>query len=124
MRKLEYNYIEVSDMNSQSAASELPAIIVGTLVVVAIAFVLIVQGGGLFLAGAIERAIEDGKVILGMTKDDVIRSWGRSYRAEEHSVQIMNVDELVALSWIYENRQRIVYFSSGGVVICVLDWDS
>ena len=111
-------------MGHQPAAAQLEWVIVGTLAVVAIAFVFIVQGGGLLLAGAIERAIDDGRVILGMTKDDVISSWGRSYRAKEHSVQIMNVDELVALSWIYENRQRIVHFSSSGVVICVLDWDS
>lgn len=100
----------------------LQPVVVVALVAVALSFLIFVQSGG-FLALAIDRAIEDGKVIIGMTKDDVISSWGCPYHAEEHSIQVMDVDELVALSWTYENRQRIVYFSSSGVVILVANWD-
>lgn len=106
-------------MSSQSAAAQLQWVLVGTLVAVGLAFFIIVQGG--FLTGAIERAIEDGRVIMGMTKDDVISSWGRAYQPEEHSIQAMDVDEVVAVSWTYESPHRIVHFSSDGIVIWVVD---
>lgn len=104
-------------MDNQPAA--LPLVLIGTLVAVALVFVIVVQSGGL-LAWAIERAIDDRRVILGMTKDDVISSWGRPYHAEEHSIQIMGVDELVALTWRFEGPQRTVHFNSDGTVIWVV----
>ena len=110
-------------MDGQTAGlGAIQVAVVVAFVAVAVGFLLFVQSGGLF-ALAIDRAIDEGRVIMGMTKDDVISSWGRAYHAEEHSIQVMGVDELVALSWTYENRQRIIHFSSSGVVICVLDWD-
>lgn len=113
MSKLEYNSIEVSGMDNLEVA------VVVAFVAVAVGILILVQSGG-FLAGAIERAIDDGRVILGMTKDDVISSWGWPYRAEEHSIQIMGVDELVALTWAFENPQRTVHFNSNGTVIWVV----
>ncbi len=118
--KREYNSIEVRGMDDQTTA--LQPVVVVALVAVALGFLIFVQSGG-FLTLAIEWAIEDGRVIVGMTKDDVISSWGSHYHAEEHSIQVMDVDELVTLSWTYENRQRIVHFSSSGVVIWVANWD-
>ena len=106
-------------MDNQSAAAQLPLVVVGALVAVVLVFFIVVQSGGL-LAWAIERAIDDGKVILGMTKDDVISSWGRAYQPEEHSIRIKDVNQLVALSWTYESPHRIVHFSSDGMVIWVV----
>ena len=105
-------------MDDQGAAL-LSAVIVG-FIAVALGFLLFMQEGG-FLEVAIEQAIEDGRVIMGMTKDDVISSWGRAYQPEEHSIQVMNVDELASLSWTYESPHRIVHFSSDGIVIWVVN---
>ena len=116
----EYNAIEVSGMYDQTAVLQWAVVV--AFVAMTLGFLIFIQNGG-FLALAIEQAIEDGTVIVGMTKDDVISSWGHPYHTEEHRIQAMGVDELVALSWTYENRQRIVHFSSGGVVILVANWD-
>lgn len=103
-------------MDDQATVLQLAVVV--AFVAVALGFLIFVQSGG-FLALAIERAIEDGRVIVGMTKDDVIRSWGRPSRAETQSIRPLNVDELVAATWIYENRHRTVYFSNDGIVLCV-----
>jgi hypothetical protein len=103
-------------MDDDMATLELAVVV--AFIAVAIGFLIFVQSGG-FLQLAIDRAIEDGRVILGMTKDDVISSWGRPYKAEEHSIQVMDVDEPVASTWTYENPHRTVHFSNDGIVIWV-----
>ena len=108
-------------MSSQSAAWNLEWVLVGTLVAVALVFSFIVAQSGGFLTGAIERAIDDGRVIMGMTRDDVISSWGSACQSKEHSIQAMGVAEPVAISWTYENPYRVVHFSSDGIVIWVVD---
>ena len=105
-------------MYDQTTALHL--VVIGALVGVALVFLLVAQSGG-FLALAIDRAIEDGRVIMGMTKDDVISSWGYSYHCEEHSIQPLGVDELTTLTWTYEKPQRTVYFNTDGIVIWVSD---
>jgi hypothetical protein len=111
-----YNSIGVRDMDDEMATLQLAVVV--AFIAVAIGFLIFVQSGG-FLQLAIKQAIEDGRVILGMTKDDVISSWGRSYHAEEQSIRIMDVDEPVALTWTYENPHRTVRFSNDGTVIWV-----
>ena len=103
-------------MDDQTATLQL--VVVLAFVAVALAFLMFVQSGG-FLQPAINRAINEGRVILGMTKEDVISSWGRSYHAEEPSIQIMGVDELVASTWTYEGRGQTVHFNSDGIVIWI-----
>jgi hypothetical protein len=104
-------------MDDQTAT--LQSVVVLALVAVGLAFVIFVQDGGL-LRLAIGRAIADGRVILGMTKEDVISSWGRSYHAKEPSIQRMGVDtELVALTWTYEDPHCTVHFNSDGIVIWI-----
>ena len=105
-------------MDDQTTVLQLAVVL--AFVAVALGFLIFVQSGG-FLALAIERAIEDGRLIVGMTKDDVIRSWGQSYHAEEHSIRLVDVDKLVALNWTYENPHRTVHFNSDGIVIWVAD---
>jgi len=95
------------------------AVVVG-FVAMTLGFLIFVQSGG-FLALAIDRAIEDGRVILGMTKDDVISSWGQPSRAEPSSIRPLTVDGLVAATWAYENPHHTVYFNSDGIVIWVAD---
>jgi len=103
-------------MDEETTSLQL-ALIVG-FVVVALGFLLFIQNGG-FLTSAIERAIDDGRVILGMSKDDVSRSWGYPYDTEEHRVQALDVDELATSTWLYKNPEREVYFSSNEIVIWV-----
>ena len=105
-------------MDDQATVLQLAVVV--AFVAVALGFLIFVQSGG-FLALAIERAIEDGRVIVGMTKDDVISSWGRPYHAEEHSIRVLDVDKLVALTWTYENLHRTVHFNSDRIVIWVAD---
>lgn len=105
-------------MDDQMTA--LQPVVVVALVAVALGFLIFVQSGG-FLTLAIEWAIEDGRVIVGMTKDDVISSWGQPSRAETPSIRPLNVDGLVAATWAYENPHHTVYFNSDGIVIWVAD---
>jgi hypothetical protein len=117
--KQEYNSIRVRDMDSQSGGvGSMEVAIVVAFLAVAVGFVIFMQSGG-FLQFAIDRAIEDERVILGMTKDDVVSSWGWSYHSEEQSIKIMGVDETVALTWTYEGRGQAVHFNSDGIVIWV-----
>jgi len=95
------------------------AAVILAFAVAAAAFILFVQSGG-FLDVAIDRAIDEGRVIAGMTRAEVISSWGRPVNTEEHSIQLMDVDELVALTWTYETPHRCVHFSSAGVVLWVV----
>ena len=111
----EYNAIEVSGMYDQTTVLQW-AVVVG-FVAMTLGFLIFVQSGG-FLALAIDRAIEDGRVILGMTKDDVISSWGQPSRAGTSSIRPLNVYELV---WTYEKPHHTVYFNSDSIVICVTD---
>lgn len=103
-------------MDDDATALQLAVIV--AFVAVMLGFLVFVTSGG-FLEIAIEQAIEDGRVILGMTKDDVLSSWGWPSRSEEHSIELMGVDELVALTWTYEGSHCQVHFSSDGVVIWV-----
>ena len=106
-------------MDSQpGGVGSLEVAIAVAFVAVAMFFVIFMQSGG-FLQLAIDRAIEDGRVILGMTEDDVISSWGWPYHSEEQSIEIMGVDETVALTWTYEGPHCTVHFGSGGIVIWV-----
>ena len=105
-------------MDDQTATLQL--VVVVAFVAVAIGFLIFVQSGGL-LQLAIDQAIDDGRVILGMTKEDVISSWGRPYHTEEPSIQIMDVAALVALTWTYEYPHRTVHFNSDGIVIWVAE---
>ena len=104
-------------MDDQTTVLQLAVV---AFVAVALGFLIFVQSGG-FLALAIEWAIEDGRVIVGMTKDDVISSWGQPSRAETPSIRPLNVYELVAATWIYENPHRTVHLNSDGIVIWVAD---
>ena len=74
------------------------------------------------LRGDIKTFILEGKIMLGMTKEQVIASWGepekyifsswkkpKSYKKKALSYE---VDE----QWIYEHRYYSVYFSKGKVV--------
>jgi len=101
-------------MDDQTATLQLA--VVAAFVAVALAFLLFFQSGG-FLQLAIDLAINEGRVILGMTKEDVISSWGRSYHAEEPSTQTMGVGGLVASTWAYEGRGQTVLFNSHDIVI-------
>lgn len=103
-------------MDDQTATLQL--VVAFAFVAVVLAFLVFVQSGG-FLQLAIDWAINEGRVILGMTKEDVISSWGRSYHAEKPSIQIMGVDELVASTWTYEGRGQTVHFNSDGIVIWI-----
>jgi len=94
--------------------------IVVAFVAVTVGFVIFMQSGG-FLQLAIDRAIEDGRVIFGMTTDDVISSWGRPSVTNSNSIRIMGVDELVASTWTYEGRDQAVYFNGDGIVIWVAE---
>ena len=102
-------------MNDETA---LQWAVVVAFVAVAVGFVIFMQSGG-FLQLAIDWAIEDGRVILGMTADDVISSWGRPSVTDINSIRIMGVDELVASTWTYGGRGQTVYFNSDGIVIWV-----
>ena len=105
-------------MDGQTDVLELAVVV--AVAVLAILFVLLVESGGPQRYG-IEQAIEDGRIIVGMTKDDVINSWGRPYHAEEHSIRLLDVDTLATLTWTYENPHRTVHFNSDGIVIWVVD---
>jgi hypothetical protein len=105
-------------MDDQTTVLQLAVVV--ALVAVVLGFLIFVQSGG-FLALAIEWAIEDGRVIVGMTKDDVISSWGQPSRAETPSIRPLNVDELVVATWTYENPHRTVHLNSDGIVIWVAD---
>jgi hypothetical protein len=111
----EYNPTEVTSVDNQT---EIQVAVLAVFVAVALGFLFFVGSGG-GLDAAIERAIEDGRVILGMTKGDVIRAWGRPSGAEESSLRVMGADEPVTLTWTYEDPHRAVHFSSDGVVVWV-----
>lgn len=98
--------------------SSLPFVVITACVVIAVCFLIVFQSGG-FLEIAIERAIDDGRVILGMTKDDVISSRGRPHRSEEPSLEIKVLEELVAGTWTYEGPHCVVHFNGDGIVIWV-----
>lgn len=115
--KQEYNSIRVRDMDDETA---LQWAIVVAFVAVTVGFVIFMQSGG-FLQLAIDRAIEDGRVIFGMTTDDVISSWGRPSITDNNSIRIMGADELVASTWTYEGRDQAVYFNGDGIVIWVAE---
>jgi hypothetical protein len=100
--------------------SELQLVVVIALVAATLGFVLFVQSGG-FLAWAIDRAIQDERVIPGMTREDVIASWGRPHLAEEHNIRVAGVNRLAALTWTYETPTRAVHFNGNGIVIWVDD---
>jgi len=104
-------------MDDQTTAVQ---VVVIAFVAVALGFFVFVHNGG-FLALAIERAIEDGRVIVGMTKDDVISSWGHPYHAEKPAIQPLDIWKLTTLTWTYENPHHTVYFNSDGIVIWVAD---
>jgi len=90
--------------------------LVVAFVAVALAFLMFVQSGG-FLQLAINWAINEGRVILGMTKEDVISSWGHPSSIKGPSIEPMVADELVALTWTYEGRSQTVLFNRNGIVI-------
>ena len=112
----EYNANGVRDMDDDATALQLAVIVAFVAVMVGFLAFLMSEG---FLEIAIKQAIEDGRVILGMTKDDVLASWGWPSRSEEHSIELMDVDELVALTWTYEGSHCQVHFSNDGIVIWV-----
>jgi len=103
-------------MDEQISTLQL-ALIVG-FVVVAVGFFLFLQSGG-FLGIAVEKAIDDGRVIIGMSKDEVTQSWGRPAGSEDHSVRTLDIEALTTSTWIYKNPEREVHFSSDGTVIWV-----
>jgi hypothetical protein len=103
-------------VSQANGGDSLPIAIITACVVIAVAFLIVFQSGG-FLEIAIKQAIEDGRVILGMTKDDVISSWGRPQHAEKPNLEIKVLDELVALTWTYEGPHCVVYFNGDGIVI-------
>jgi len=102
-------------MDDQTTAVQ---VVVIAVVAVALGFLIFVYNGG-FLALAIERAIEDGRVVVGMTKDNVISSWGHPHHAEEPDIQPLDIGKLTTLTWTYENPHHTVYFNSDGIVIWV-----
>jgi len=108
-------------MDDQTAAlNSLQVAVVVAFLAVTLGIVIFMQSGG-FLQLAIDRAIEDGRVIFGMTRDDVVSSWGRPSVTGGNSIKIMGVDELVASTWTYQGRGRSVHFNSDGIVIWVAE---
>ncbi|HOK80616.1 MAG TPA: hypothetical protein PK303_06835 [bacterium] len=62
---------------------------------------------------AVARAIQQHRIIYGMTMEEVIESWG--YPEYQHELII---NGMVYYSWAYrkDNRTRILYFRHGIVV--------
>ena len=96
----------------------LQTVVLVVLSLLVVSFVLFVSSGGI-LHYAIEKAIEENRVILGMTKDQVSASWGSSCDVEDRRVKTLGVDELVSTVWTYHNPERTVHFDSEGHVIWV-----
>ena len=70
---------------------------------------------------AIERAIKDGRIVPGMTKDEVILSWGKPNRKEETQIGNYYYEK-----WVYERDRGgkavgtdILYFRKGILVFWV-----
>lgn len=105
-------------MDDQTAAlNSLQLAVVVAFLAVALGIVIFMQSGG-FLQIAINLAIEDGRVIPGMSRDDVVSSWGSPSQAGGPSIKPM----IVALTWTYKGRGQAVHFSSDGIVICVTEY--
>ena len=114
--EIAYNPRGVNGMTNEYSSIEMVA--VAAFVAVAIGFVLFLQGDG-FLQIAIDRAIEDGRVIIGMSREDVMSSWGSPATKEKGGFEILGLDEVVDSSWMYPKRSKEVYFNSDGTVIWV-----